>query len=192
MELHRMYHHDRAYPRSFGKWRTTIVWIRIQRTTPKGNFLDGKFVERCPIIAWIFLNAYLIPILLLLIVPVINLSNFLIFIWTLFEFLFRIKQKKKKCKRIFSCQRVNGIFYCKNQIAGRLSAKILNLSKNILRQLSATVYLSIKFCLTLLKRHYCVNNSSFSNMFIRYSKKFSCSQIFSVSKICFVIDICMR
>lgn len=136
-------------------------------------------------------NAYLIPILLLLIVPVINLSNFLIFIWTLFEFLFRIKQKKKKCKRIFSCQRVNGIFYCKNQIAGRLSAKILNLSKNILRQLSATVYLSIKFCLTLLKRHYCVNNSSFSNMFIRYSKKFSCSQIFSVFKICFV-DICMR
>lgn len=24
MELHRMYHHDRAYPPSFGKWRTAI------------------------------------------------------------------------------------------------------------------------------------------------------------------------
>lgn len=116
MELHRMYHHDRAYPRSFGKWRTTIVWIRIQRTTPKGNFLDGKFVERCPIIAWIFLNAYLIPILLLLIVPVINLSNFLIFIWTLFEFLFRIKQKKKNVKEYLVASELMEFFIAKTRL----------------------------------------------------------------------------
>lgn len=118
MELHRMYHHDRAYPRSFGKWRTTIVWIRTQRRTiPKGNFLDGKFVERCPIVAWIFLNAYLIPILLLLIVPVINLSNFSIFIWTLFEFLFfRIKQKKKNVKGYLVASELMEFFIAKTRL----------------------------------------------------------------------------
>lgn len=83
MELHRMYHHDRAYPPSFGKWRTTIVWIRMQRrTTRKGNFLDGKFV-RCPIVARVFSNAYLIPTLLLLITSVI-----LLLIYQIFQFLF--------------------------------------------------------------------------------------------------------
>lgn len=122
MELHRMYHHDRAYPPSFGKWRTTIVWIRMQRrTTRKDNFLDGKFVtmsDRSPNIFKCIFNSN--------VAIIDNISCFcywhINFYLKLF-FFFSSKAKRKKWKDIYSCQRVDEIFYCENQIAGRLSRR---------------------------------------------------------------------
>lgn len=137
-------------------------WIRMQRrTTRKDNFLDGKFVTMSNRSSNIFkcISNSNVAIIDNISYFVINIPNFSIFIRRLFEFFF-FSSKKKKSKGILPANWWN--FLLRESNCSKAFAKILNLSKNILRQLSVILFYKILF--NSLKTHYSVNNSLFSSM----------------------------